>query len=152
MAYTGVRVGEALSRHGCDVELQRRRMRIGERGTWRPKTRDSYRVVGLSEACVSAILTLEPDDDRPIWRSHTRSPIRDYTARLDRAVRLSGVAKLTFHDLRRHVSDRLRRGKVGVKVYQAAMGHSVTTAMREYQEATVDEVLDAFAVLTEERP
>lgn len=149
MAYTGVRIGEALSRHGADVDLRGKRMRIDARGSWRPKTRDSYRVVGLSPDCVEAIEAMVPERNLPIWPSHTKSAIRDYTARLDRAVESAGVPKLTFHDLRRHVSDRLRRAKVGVRVYQAAMGHSAVTAMKEYQEPTIGEVLDAFASVPE---
>jgi len=71
--------------------------------------------------------------------------IRDYDRRMVLAVETAGVEKFTFQDLRRHVSDGLRRAGVGVKAYQQAMGHSISTAMREYQQVPQEEVLAAFA-------
>ena len=47
------------------------------------------------------------------------------------------VDELTFHDLRRAVADRLRRGQVGLDVYCKFMGHAAITGLRHY--STVDD-------------
>lgn len=145
LAYTGMRAGEALSRTWDDVDLELGTVAIGDRDGWKPKTEDSYGVVGLDDECIQLLRDLGGRNPKgAVFPSPTKSPIRDYTWKLERAVKKAGVAKFTFHDLRRYVSEGLRQAQVGVKAYQQAMGHSIQTAMCEYQLASEDEVLLAF--------
>ena len=52
LAYSGLRASEALSRHWPDLDLGRGVLVVADREAFKPKTRDSYRVVGLSPACI----------------------------------------------------------------------------------------------------
>ncbi len=153
LAYTGMRVGEALSRTWEDIDLDRGAIVIDERKGWKPKTRDSYRIVGLGQDLVDVLREFRngADAGELVFTSHTKSAIRDYTARLNAAVMRAEITKFTFHDLRRYVSEGLRQARVGVKAYQQAMGHSVAVAMREYQHAPEAEVLDAFELARKAR-
>ncbi|MFA6958368.1 MAG: tyrosine-type recombinase/integrase [Thermoanaerobaculia bacterium] len=143
--YTGLRFGEIASRSWDDVDLAEGVIAIADRGDWKPKTKDSYRTVAIDEVCVKALWALSPQPGKPVFGSTCRHLHRDYGDRLKAACIDAGVQDFTWHALRRFVSDGLRRAQVGIKVYQIAMGHSVQTALREYQQPTPEEIRDAFA-------
>ncbi len=83
-----------------------------------------------------AALAVKPQER--LFTTDAKAPYQFWLHRFQAAQRAAGLSnKLTFHDLRRAVADRLRRGNVPLDAYCTYLGHAAITGLLHY--ATVDE-------------
>jgi integrase len=122
----------------CDVDTTAKTVRVTDRDAFKPKREASYRSVPVSAELCSKLAALAVKPQERLFTTDAKAPYQFWLHRFQAAQRAAGLSgKLTFHDLRRAVADRLRRGNVPLDAYCTYMGHAAITGLRHY--ATVDE-------------
>lgn len=135
IAYTGVRVGEAIGLRWGNVDLDRRTVHIRERyyrGEYGPpKSRHAIRTVPLPDAleatlrCHHAVATFTDATD-PVFATASGTPL-DYANLYHRAMKPTTVALnfhgVSWHTLRHTHASRLFRSGWNLKHVQKVLGH-----------------------------
>ncbi len=144
-AATGLRRGELLGLRWCDIDCERRQLRVvqalievgHELTVGVPKTERSRRVVAL-DARTTDLLTAEREiaecrqgfDDRDLlFKTEAGDPIHPalFSYYFSRSIRRAGVRRIRLHDLRHtHATHALQAG-VHPKVVSERLGHSTVT-------------------------
>lgn len=129
---TGLRVAEAMTTRGCDLVTADDLVLVRERGTFAPKTPDSDRAVPVTAGLMRDLVALVTTPEAPLFPCDVDRVYHFWRHRMYMAQKAAGVRPFTFHDLRRAVADRLRRGGVPIDRYARFMGHAAVTAVRHY--------------------
>jgi integrase len=138
LAETGLRYAEAESMRKCDVDTTAKTVRVTDRDAFKPKREASYRSVPVSHELCDKLAALGTQPEDRLFLTTAKHPYQWWLNRFQAAQKAAGLdGRLTFHDLRRAVADRLRRGNVPLDAYCAYMGHAAITGLRHY--ATVDD-------------
>ena len=172
LAYTtGARLGELIHLTWPDVDFEANRIRIAPRkrtedvGPWEPKDHEGRVLPVPAEVMVLlAELEVEAEDGRPYvfvpnwrWRYIRRARAagewddgRDLLNNLNRRLatlrKRAGVAKFTFHDLRRTCITNWAK-HLPVHVVQKLAGHSdIKTTQRHYLSVQQDDLEKARSV------
>lgn len=135
---SGLRYAEAESMRKCDVDTTARTVRVTDRDAFKPKREASYRSVPVSDELCDKLAALAKKPEDRLFPTDVKHAYHWWLYRFQAAQRAAGLnGDLTFHDLRRAVADRLRRGSVPLDAYCTYMGHAAITGLRHY--ATVDD-------------
>ncbi|MDO4976807.1 MAG: site-specific integrase [Eubacteriales bacterium] len=147
--WTGVRVGELLALRVSDIDFENSEIRIDETRTVldgeelidTPKTDSSVRVIKIHEELLTAIreyidALYKPKPDTLLFAAHTK---RFFEHEMDRGIKISGVKRITVHDLRHsHASLLLKMGHNFLEISKR-LGHgSVRTTIETYCHAAED--------------
>jgi integrase len=136
--YTGLRRGEILRLRWADIDLQQNVLIVRQ-----SKTRSGRgRRVNLNSLLRQMVVSLREDEKRGEWvfpspkRFQTEGKpekhIRDVKNAFRRAIHLSGIEPLTFHQLRHTFCSRLADAGVPLPVIQDLAGHASITMTRRY--------------------
>ena len=145
---TGMRFAEVAYLRRCDIDLMEddryAHIHIREHGSFAPKTSSSERTIPASRKLGEALVELaDGGPEAPLFPVDVRHVYHYWASRLRRAQIAAGVREFTFHDLRRAMSDRLRRTGQTVDVYCRYMGHSAITGLRHYSTVMDDDLQEA---------
>jgi integrase len=138
LAYSGLRLGEALGLKWRDIDFEKQCIRVertfGQYGWGTPKTQTSRRAVPLSPLLAAVLVEYRSrmhetapdnplfshDGTRPLDQSNTR---RDFNAALKHA----GLRHVTIHSLRHFFATNMLASGCSIKALQRALGHSSAT-------------------------
>ena len=147
---TGMRKGEILSLQWHQVDLRTRSIHV-QNG----KNKKSDRRIPMNDAVFTQIFRLREDQRGmlvfPSPRKHN-SRFVDLKKAFKSAVRLSGIPKIRFHDLRHSFATRLVQRGVDLITVQHLLGHAKITMTARYAHSLAGEKIAAVRRLDKGDP
>jgi integrase len=133
---TGMRRGEILGLTWGQIDLERRMIHVQD-----SKTKSSNRMIPMNETVFDLLSKLEKSRQGDlVFPSHRKvgHPFRDPKIAFRKAVRLSGIPHIRFHDLRHSFATRLVRAGVDLITVQQLLGHAKITMTARYAHSLPD--------------
>lgn len=151
MLKTGIRRSELLGLKWDDIDLSNKLLHVQRAVTFQEnklvigdtKTKTSNRVIPLSNALCSIIVSIPHNGDFVFGSNKPRSPIAyssSYRRRMRKASEELGIPKLSPHELRHTFGTLLRENGTDIYTIQKVMGHSdisVTAAIYVHNDIDV---------------
>jgi len=134
--YTGLRRGEILRLRWSDIDFEKGRLSVRK-----SKTKSGKRDVYLNSMLYQQLLSLSrqehgewifPSPERFQKPGQPERHIADVKNAFRRAIRLAGIKKITFHQLRHTFCSRLADAGVPLPVIQKLAGHASITMTSRY--------------------
>ncbi len=138
---TGMRRGEILGLTWSQIDLEQRTIHVQN-----SKTKSSNRVIPMNETVFNVLTALEKDHKCAlVFPSHRKNghPFRDPKVAFGRAIRISGIPHIRFHDLRHTFATRLVRLGVDLVTIKELLGHSEVTMTARYAHSLADDKMAA---------
>jgi integrase len=138
---TGMRRGEILGLAWNQIDLERRTIHIQN-----SKAKSSNRLIPMNQTVWNLLSALEllrsgqlvfPSDRKQGY------PFRDPKNAYRKALRLSGIPHIRFHDLRHTFATRLVRAGVDLITIQKLLGHAKITMTARYAHSMADDKIAA---------
>ncbi|MCK6570200.1 hypothetical protein L6V77_03720 [Myxococcota bacterium] len=105
-----------------------------------PRCQHSARVVPISTDLANALISLTDEPSGRLFPCPFDREYHFWRHRMHQAQKKAGIRRFSFHELRRAVADRMRRGGVTVDVYCKFMGPAPITGLR-HDSTVVDDGL-----------
>lgn len=138
---TGMRRGEILGLTWNQIDLEQRTIHVQD-----SKTKSSNRRIPMNETVRGLLTKLEANRQGDlVFPSHRKQghPFRDPKVAFLKAVRLSGIPHIRFHDLRHTFATRLVRAGVDLITVQQLLGHAKITTTARYAHSLADDKIAA---------
>ena len=140
---TGLRIGEILSLHWENVDLENRLLSIFAHKTHKTRT-----VPINSEACrVLEAWAMGRKNEFVFYNHETGKPFVDLDTSLALACRKAGIEGVTWHKLRHTFASRLINRGVDIVTVQQLLGHSTVVTTMRYTHTNLDSKQNAVAKL-----
>jgi integrase len=138
---SGMRRGELLGLTWGQIDLDQRVIHVQN-----SKTKSSNRRIPMNETVWGLLNVLKTKRQGDlVFPSHRREghPFRDPKVAFRKAVRLSGIPHIRFHDLRHTFATRLIRAGVDLITVQQLLGHAKITTTARYAHSLADDKIAA---------
>ena len=138
---TGMRRGEILGLAWSQIDLERRTIHVQN-----AKTKSSNRRIPMNETVWNLLSTLEAKrQDELVFPSDRKKgrPMRDPKKAFRKALRLSGIPHIRFHDLRHTFATRLVHAGTDLITVQQLLGHAKITMTARYAHSMADDKIAA---------
>lgn len=138
---TGMRRGEILGLTWSQIDLDQRTIHVHD-----SKTKSSNRRIPMNETVWGLMTALKANRQGDlVFPSHKKAgyPLRDPKVAFQKAVRLSGIPHIRFHDLRHTFATRLVRAGVDLITVQQLLGHAKVTMTARYAHSLADDKIAA---------
>jgi integrase len=138
---TGMRRGEILGLKWNQLDLEQRIVLVEN-----SKTKSSNRRIPMNESVRGLLTKLKADHQGDlVFPSHRKKghPFRDPKVAFRKAVRLSGIQHIRFHDLRHTFATRLVRAGVDLITVQQLLGHAKIVTTARYVHSLADAKIEA---------
>lgn len=127
---TGMRKSEITGLKWTDVDLSTRLIYVADSKTGDP------REVPVNDELYGFLSSLKEKARDEYVLPRMRSPIRNFKTAFENAVKKSGVAKFTFHDLRHTFASNLVMAGVDIATVQELLGHKSIVMTKRYSHPT----------------